>query len=111
MNENQYIIENWWKGIIHLCQHFDRTRDAIWGHIGTLRREGYFDALFDDMKDSEIIKKYVYDVQDFHYSLLQDLKKDLEKQRENTEKMIMTNLEMHHLMFKELADKLKKKEN
>ena len=31
--------------------------------------------------------------------------------RENTEKMIMTNLEMHHLMFKELADKLKKKEN
>lgn len=104
---NQYILKNYFsKGIRAVAKDLGRTKDAIRNHISTLRNEGYFNNMFDHISKKELTE-YVMEIQDIHYELLNNL-----NDRENqTRAMINQNLELHHMLYKEMLHKLKDTSN
>ena len=101
--DNQYIVKNYMQdGIAATAKTLKRKRDAVKGQIRKLAREGYFENLFKNISKEELIE-YVMQIQDIRYELLSNLN-DREDQ---TRAMINQNLELHHVVYKDMLHKLK----
>ena len=104
--DNQYIVKNYFsKGIRAVAKDLGRTQDAVYSHISKLRCAGYFNEMFNTLTKDEFIT-YVVEIQHFHYELLNNLK----EREDETRRMIDLNLEMHHIIYSQLLNKLRIRE-
>lgn len=101
--DNQYIVKNYMQdGITSTAKALKRKRESVKKQIRKLAKEGYFENLFKNVSKEELIE-YVMQIQDIHYELLNNLN-DREDQ---TRTMINQNLELHHVVYKEMLHKLR----
>ena len=101
--DNQYIVKHYMQdGIAATAKALKRKRESVKAQIRKLAREGYFENLFKNISKEELIE-YVMQIQDIHYELLSNLN-DREDQ---TRAMIDQNLELHHVLYKDMLHKLR----
>ena len=100
---NQFIMKNYFtKGIEYTSRELGRTQNAVKSHISKLRCAGYFDGIFDKISKDKLIS-YVYQAQELHYDLLNDLN----NREAEIRRLIDEKLELHHIMYKDLLDQIK----